>query len=310
MSASPPDAVHFQQDRKSVPSKGLAARRITAASIGISLLLVVPLLLAYLRYDSKLAMAQAADSFTDSFTALALLYSVRVAAQPPDADHPWGHHRAEPIGALVAAVLAGVVAIEVFREAVVALTTAAQPRVAWPLVAIFIVKVAAKAVVAVLAGRHHRRTESPALRALQVDARNDVLVGLLAVGGYFAARYDSPGWDAWLAMPVACWIAASGSMLAVENIRLLMGEAPPKDRQRAIAELAASVQGVQSVHDVSARHDGTKLDVSLHIVVDERITVRTAYNIANVVEQRLVSEPDVLHAMVHVHVEVDPGPHE
>ena len=56
----------------------------------------------------------------------------------------------------------------------------------------------------------HRRTHSPAVRALEVDARNDVLVGVVALGGFFAARYGSVGWDAWLAMPIACWIGASG----------------------------------------------------------------------------------------------------
>ncbi|MDD9935393.1 MAG: cation diffusion facilitator family transporter [Myxococcales bacterium] len=282
-----------------------AANRITWASVLISVGMAAPLFAAYRLLDSKIALAQAADSFTDSFTSLALLYSLRVGAAPADREHPRGHGRAEPIAALVAAVLAGVVAIEVIREAIDALTSASQPNMHIALAGLIGVKLVGKAVIAVLSGRQHARSRSPALRALQIDARNDVLVGLLSLVGFYAARYGWHGWDAWLALPVAAWIAASGILLAMENIRLLMGEAPDQERQDSIAALARSVDGVESVHDLTARYDGTQLDVTLHVVVDEELSLRAAHDIAESVERRLMQERDILHAMVHVDVEPD-----
>jgi cation diffusion facilitator family transporter len=186
-----------------------------------------------------------------------------------------------------------------------ALATDATPRMQWPLAAVFALKVVAKGVMMSVAGRYYRRGGSPALHALEVDARNDVLVGVLALCGFFATRYGSPGWDAWLALPVACWIGASGIALGRENIRLLMGEAPPPERQDALAELARGVDGVESVHDLTARYDGAQLDVTLHVVVDETLPLRDAHDIAESVEARLQEEPDVLSAMVHVDVDDD-----
>ena len=279
------------------------ASRITGASVALSVVLAVPLFAAYRLLDSQLALAQAADSFTDAFTALALLYSLRIGAAPADREHPRGHGRAEPIAALVAAVLAGIVALEVAREAIAALTTSSQPQMHWALAMIFAVKVLAKAIIAVLSRREHRSTRSPALRALEVDARNDVLMGMLSVVGFFAARDGWSGWDAWLALPVAGWIAASGIMLAVENIRLLMGEAPDEERQAEIERIASTIDGVESIHALTARYDGVQLDVSLHIVVDEQLSLRAAHDIGETVEARLMQEQDILHAMVHVDVE-------
>jgi len=287
------------------PSSPSVADRVTSANVALSVFLAAPLLFVYLRYDSQLALAQCADSVTDAFTALALLYSLRIGAQPADAEHPAGHQRAEPIAALMAAVLAGVLAFEVFRQAVEALTLGSTPRMRWPLAAVFALKVVAKAIMMSLSRYHYRRMGSPALLALEVDARNDVLVGLLALFGFFATRYGSPGWDAWLALPVAFWIGASGIALGRENIRLLMGEAAPPERHDALEALARSVDGVESVHDLTARYDGAHLDVTLHVVVDETLPLRDAHDIAERVEAALQAEPDVLNAMVHVDVDDD-----
>ena len=285
----------------------LTATRLTAYAVALSVGLAVPLFLVYTWFASQLALAQAADSLTDAVLAFAFLYSLRVSALPADANHPGGHQRAEPLAALLAAIVAGVLAFEVFREAVTALTSAASPTMSWLLAIVFGVKVIAKGTLSLVARRLHRRTHSPAIRALEVDARNDVLVGLVALAGFFGARYGSPGWDAWLAMPIACWIGASGIDLARDNIRFLMGEAPPEERQAELTRLAEDVRGVESIHDLYARYDGTQLDVSLHVVVNENLSLRQAHDIAEAVEARLMNEADVLVAMVHVDVERDPS---
>src|SRR5690606_17920865 len=128
--------------------------------------------------------------------------------------------------------------------------------------------------------RPARGGASPALRALHVDARNDTLVGLLAVLGFFLARNGGGHWDAWLALPVAAWVGWSGIDLARENVRLLMGEAPPPKRQKELLLVAHNVPGVRDAYGLLARHHGIELDVSLHVAVDPSIRVEAARDIA------------------------------
>jgi len=278
-----------------------ASRVVLASTVG-SVVVLAALGAAYVLYDSRLALAQAADSFSDVFTAVALLVSMRVAAQPPDDDHPFGHQRAEPIAALMAAVIAGVLAVEVLRDAAAALLSGARPTLDVPLLAVFVAKVLFKGAVAFAAARRRRDQPSPALHALQVDARNDVLVGLIAVGGWFAARYGWPSLDAWLAIPVALWVGWAGFDLARENIALLMGQAPPPERIEALRAIAAGTEGVLSTHQLRARHHGLELDVHVNVVVDPTLTVREAHDIGERVEARLLAEEDVCHAVAHVDV--------
>ena len=90
---------------------------VTLVTLAGSGALVAGLFGAYIVFGSQLALAQAADSFMDVFTAGVLTWTVIVAAKPQDENHPFGHSRAEPIGGLVVAVVAGVLAIEVARSA-------------------------------------------------------------------------------------------------------------------------------------------------------------------------------------------------
>lgn len=280
-----------------------AAQRILLANTVLSAALLVGLVAAFRAYASRLALAQAADSFSDIFTAAALLVSIRVAALPADDNHPIGHQRAEPIAALVAAVIAGVLAVEVLRDAIGALVTGARPVLDLPLLAIFFAKIAAKIAIAVLSAHRNRKRPSPALRALFVDARNDVVVGSLSVAGFFTARHGLPSLDAWLAIPIALWVGWSGLDLARENISLLMGEAPPAERRDALLAIVRAVPGVRSAHDLRARFLGLDLDVLVHVVVDPDLTIRRAHDIGHTVERRLIEERDVCHAVAHVDVD-------
>jgi cation diffusion facilitator family transporter len=141
------------------------------------------------------------------------------------------------------------------------------------------------------------------LRALAVDARNDVLVGLIAIAGFFGARYGMPTLDAWAALPIAMWIAWSGIELARDNIKLLMGEAPPDHRQAELAILAGTVPGVRNAHDLRAQFMGTHLDIHVHIMVDPDLSLKQAHDIGEAVRTRLEAEPDVSRASVHIDIE-------
>ncbi|MBK9975618.1 MAG: cation transporter [Planctomycetes bacterium] len=270
------------------------------AVVVFSLALVAALYACFWVFGSQLALAQAADSFMDVFTAIVLGWTVAVAARPSDEDHPFGHFRAEPIGALVAAIVAGVLAIEVGRSAIMALVADETIRLDWLLVVVFGSKTVVKGTVVLVARAMGKRHNSPALQALRVDARNDVLVSLVAIAGYFGARFGMERLDAILALPVAVWIGLAGLRLARDNIKLLMGEAPPQQRQDELRALARGVEGVIDAHDLRAHFVGTHLHLQVHVLVNPDLSVRKAHDIGEAVRARLESEADVAQCFVHI----------
>jgi cation diffusion facilitator family transporter len=280
------------------------ARALTLATIVGSLVLGLALLAAHVLFRSQLALAQAADSISDMLGGAALAWAVRTSAQPADEDHPRGHHGAEPIAALVVAVLAGVLAVEVLRAAVVALVEGAQPELDGAVAAVFALKVGFKLAIVWLAGAALRQRANPALDALRVDARNDVLVGSAALLGFGLARAGLPAIDAGLAIAIAIYVGWSGVRLARTNVALLMGASAPAERREKLAAVVRGVEGVRRAEPLTATWHGASLDVYVEIAVDRELSLRAAHEIGHAVERRLAEEEDV--ARVVVHVEPDP----
>lgn len=277
-----------------------SAQGIVLVSITLSVLLAVGLGAAFLEYQSELALAMAADSVSDVLTASAMLWALRVSRRPRDSGHPFGHQGAQPVAALVVAVLAGILALEVFHDALQSLLTGERATFGWPLLLAVGAKVLAKGVVALVALRPRARPSS-VLRAVGVDARNDLLVGLVALAGLLGAEFGGvPSLDAWLALPVALWIGASGVLLGWENIQLLMGAAAPEERVAELARLAAKVPGVVRVADTKARYHGNDIHVWIEIRVDPSLTVAEGHDLGEAVERRLEAEDDVCEVVAHV----------
>lgn len=276
-----------------------AESRLMVATLLGSGILSAPLLGAYLAYDSQLAFAQFADTLLDVVTAAVLAWTVKLSAKPEDSNHHFGHRRAQPVGALVAAVLTGVLAAEVTQQAVSALLAGSSPEFDSFILWTFVAKVVFKFAIWLAAVRYASSVQ-PAMKALAVDARNDMLTSGVAIAGFVAARHGATQLDAWLALPLAAMIAWSGFQLAVDNVRLLMGEAPPQARQHEIVALANSIAGVLGPSALRAHYVGTEIHVHIQIEVDPALTVGAAHDIGEAVRLRLEREPDISRCSVHI----------
>ncbi len=274
----------------------MSARALVRLNLAISLLLVVPLGASSVTSGSQLAFAQAADALTDAFVTVALLLAIRVASTPPDDRHPFGHHGAEPLAALLAAAAAAVLSVEVMKSAWSALDGEAAT-VGPELGALFGLRMALRGAVVALAARARRAGRTPALDALFVDARNDVAVAAVAVAGWAVATQGWPRVDAWLALPLGLWIGLSGLLLARENVALLMGEAPSPERRGSFERLAAAASG-GVVLGVRARSEGSLAFVDVEIGLPPETPLAEAHRVATGVREALERDPTVAEAIV------------
>lgn len=277
-----------------------APARLTLVTLLGSGLLAAALFAGYLATESQLAFAHFADSFLDLVATGILVWTVRVSEEPEDKNHHFGHRRAQPLGALVTAILTGMLAIQVVQGAITSLVTGHQARLSAMLLVMFLAKAGLKVLMLLWGAKLQRRTPSPAVQAIMVDSRNDVMSTLLAVVGYFGAKSGYTQLDAWLALPVGVAIGWGGLGLALENTRLLMGEAPPSALQEQLLARAAEVAGVKGTGALRAHYVGTELHAHLEISVDANLTVGQAHDIGEAVRRELESGGEVAHCSVHI----------
>jgi cation diffusion facilitator family transporter len=277
----------------------LTSLRVVATTLALNVVLCAAHLFVGWLSGSQIVLAQAADSLFDIAVGIVLLVTVRVAAQPSDDNHPFGHQRAEPIGALVTAVLAAVLAVEVARSAVAALLGDAAPRVDAAVVGVLAAKFASKLVLLVVLLRR-RAAASQAVDATRIDTWNDVLTSASSLLGIALA---GAGWvraDALLALPIAASIGRNGWGLARESLRYLMGEAPPEEVRAELRAKAAAVRGVKSVPLLRAHYVGSVLHVQVNLLVAAGSSSAESHDIGVDVQRALEADARVGEAFVHI----------
>jgi cation diffusion facilitator family transporter len=277
----------------------VTSARVVAATFALNAALCVAHFAVYFSTGSQMVLAQGADSLMDLAIGAVLLVSVRVAVRPRDSDHPFGHQRAEPIGALIAAVLALVLAIEVVRSAIGALVEQRLATLDDAAVAVlgakFVVKVAW-----LLALLRHRRGEGQAVDATKLDTVNDVVTCASSLFGAWLVRRGWPAVDGWFALPVAAYVARNGISLARGSLRYLMGEAPADDVVERLRAAAAAIGGVLAIPKLRAHFVGQTLHLEVTVLIAAGATAAQGHDIALDVQEALEKDPLVGEVFVHI----------
>ena len=281
----------------------MQAKRVVGITFALNVALCVAHFAVYFVSRSELVLAQGADSLMDLAVGVVLLVSVRVAAQPRDDNHPFGHQRAEPIGALVTSIFAFVLAIEVARSAAFSLSAPPAARVDLPVFAVLAAKCVVKIGLLLSLLRHRALAAgapaSQAVDATRLDTLNDVLTTASSLVG---AGLVHAGWvrcDALLALPVALYLGKNGWELARESLRFLMGEAPAPE-VLARLRVAAKVDGVLEVTKLRAHHVGATLHVEATVLIAAGSSAKQSHDVALDVQQSLERDPLVGEAFVHL----------
>jgi cation diffusion facilitator family transporter len=274
-------------------------------SIAVGLVVLALKYLAYHLTGSVALLSDAIESIVNVATAAAALLAIRFAAQPPDANHPYGHHKAEYISAVVEGALIIVAALAIFHEAWSALFAPRIVDAPWIGLAMNGVATFINAVWCYVLITQGRKRKSPALAA---DGRHlfaDVVSSAgVWVGVSLAVLTGYRILDPILAGLVGLNVLWAGWRVMKDSVGGLLDEAvPEEDLARIRAVIAANADGAIEAHDLRTRHAGRMTFVDFHLVVKGTMSVTEAHDICDRLERALKAE--VQDALISIHVEPD-----
>ncbi len=244
-------------------------------------------------------LGDAAHSGVDALNNTVALLAVRVAAAPPDEEHPYGHGKFETVGALAIVAFLSITCFELVRTATFRLLGEARPPTVEP--SLFWILGGAMVVNVAVAWSEAHWGRKHGSHLLLADARHtaaDVLVtgSVLAGMGLVSAGWERA--DAWLALAVAAVIARSGWEIVRETVPVLVDErAFDPDRIHA---LVTDAPGVREASEIRSRGRPGEAFAELTIHVDPGAGVREAHRIADRVERLLEEEGGFFGVTVHV----------
>ena len=278
---------------------------VALGSIAVAAAVLALKLAAAWQTGSAALYSDALESLVNLATAAMAVYAVRVAQQPADRRHQFGHHKAEYFSAVAEGVLIAVAALLILQQAWDAFV---RPRSLAALPA----GMALNALATVLNGAWCAflivwggRQRSPALVADGWHLLTDVVtsVGVL-LGLGLAAQTGWQVLDPVLAAAVAVNIIWVGWRLVRDSVGGLMDEAVPAETARRIrAAIAANAGGAIEAHDVRTRAAGRASFIEFHLVVPGDMTVAASHAICDRLEAALREAVPGAEVLIHVEPE-------
>jgi cation diffusion facilitator family transporter len=277
--------------------------RLALGSLSVGIVVLALKYAAFHVTGSVALYSDALESIVNLVAAGVALYTIRVSAQPADAQHPYGHSKAEYLSAVLEGVLIVVAALAILHEAYG--TLFAPRNIEAPTLGLLINggATAINLVWGLYLVRRSRALRSFALLADGKHILTDVYTSVGVVIGILAATLTGLSiLDPLLASAVALNILWSGWAVMKESVGGLMDQAPPAETVNRIRDLISSnAEGAIEAHDLRTRHAGRMTFIDFHLVVPGQLPVSEAHDICDRLERVLRSE--VEGALITIHVE-------
>jgi cation diffusion facilitator family transporter len=282
-----------------------------AALLGlvINLFLGLTKLIGGIMANSYALISDSVNSLGDVFTSTVVLVAYKVAQQPPDKEHPYGHTRAEAIAASNVALVVIISALWVAWEAIRHITIPHEIPPSWTLW-IAGVNVVIKEILYQYKIRVGRRTKSTAILANAWDHRSDGLCSLAVLVGLGMIRWRGPDFglaDEIASLFVVAVILVSGVVLFRKSFNELMDVQAEDPFVQDVRRAAGEVAGVLGVEKLRIRKTGLEYLADIHIEVDPNLTVAEGHNIGHTVKDHLLNRfANLRDVLVHL----EPHPHD
>lgn len=274
-------------------------------SIAVGIAVLALKYLAYHLTGSVALLSDAIESIVNVVTAVAALVAIRFAAQPADKEHPYGHHKAEYVSAVIEGVLIVIAALAILREAWAAYQSPRLLEAPWLGLAVNGVATAINSVWCTVLIRQGRKHKSAALVADGRHLWTDVVSSIGVFAGVALAAYTGIAFlDPLLAAFVALNILWAGWRLMKESAGGLLDEALPEETLvRIRAAISENADGAIEAHDLRTRRAGPMTFVEFHLVVKGSMSVTEAHDICDQLERAIKKIVD--DALISIHVEPD-----
>ncbi|QDP19831.1 cation diffusion facilitator family transporter [Sphingomonas xanthus] len=279
--------------------------RLTTRAASLSIATAIFLLLLKLqatRATGSVAMlGSLADTGLDLIASIVTLLGVRWAAIPADADHRFGHGKAEALAALVQVILITISALAISWRALIQLQSGQRTEGLAMGVGVSIAAIVAT--LGLLAYQRHviRKTRSLAIRTDHVHYQSDLLLNVSVIAALVLDQLL--GWrlaDPLFGFGIAAWLLYGAWRATSHSIDQLMDREWPEDERDAFLAAAREYPELAGLHDFRTRSSGTHRFAQFHVWVPADWTVRHAHDRMDAVELALQKRFPGTEIIIHL----------
>lgn len=249
--------------------------------------------------NSVSIIADAINNLSDASSSVVTLLGFKMAQQPADAEHPYGHARYEYLSGLVVAALILIIGFDLAKSSFQKIL---HPEAVEFSAATFVVLVLSIAVKLWMAGFFRslgKRIHSTTLQATSVDSRNDVVASTAVLLGCAAGYFFHVNIDGIIGLAVAVFILYSGVDIARETISPLLGKQADPELIDRITQLVLSHEKILGIHDLLVHDYGPgQCFATVHAELSAEEDPLECHDIIDDIERDALEQMNV-HLVIH-----------
>jgi ferrous-iron efflux pump FieF len=279
---------------------GRLMRLATYASVGVALVLIGAKLLAYLMTDSVSLLSTLIDSLLDIAASVINLVAVRTALLPADAEHRFGHGKAEPLAAMGQSAFIAGSAMFLLVEAGNRVVNPTPVQNSGVGLAVMLLSIVATILLVAFQRYVIRRTNSVAIRADSLHYVSDLLVNVAVIFALLAWREF--GWalaDPIFAAGIGIYILWTAWQITRGALDLLMDHELPDAARRKIRDIALDNPAVRELHDLKTRSSGQAAFIQFHLELDGDMPLVQAHAVSDQVELAILAAFPGAEVIIH-----------
>jgi cation diffusion facilitator family transporter len=250
--------------------------------------------------NSLAIISDGLHALLDALTSVMLFFAVKAALKPPDEEHTYGHEKFETIGGLLGGVILIGVALLIFYEAIIRISSGVQlvGNVEYAgFIAIGYALFVASLRVTVF--RKSQHIESQSMKAGLFDAIADLSSTLIALLGFVLALLGFTIADSFASI----FLGAMLTYLSIKLIRASISELSDTASKEIVVktrkEILACV-GVQKIENLKVRKVGSKIFVDASVQVPSIMSLEDAHALSSKIESCLKDAFGNVDATIHI----------
>ncbi len=267
--------------------------------VGNIFLLVIKSIVGFMS-NSQSMIADAANSAGDIFASLMTFIGNKIAHEPNDDSHNFGHGKAEYLFSLFISISMMVVAIKLLYDSTSALITKKELTFSWFLVLVCIITIITKFALFIYTSKLAKKYNNILLDANKSDHRNDCIVTTFTLISILLSLVGIYWFDGIVGIGISIWIFIAGLKIFMESYNVLMDISIDEETENLINDIAKKYPKILKMDKISSTPVGYQYIIVLTIYVDGNMSTFESHKLADNLETEITSLEKIYRTIVHV----------
>lgn len=251
-------------------------------------------------FKSQSMIADSANSAGDIFASLMTFIGNKIASEPQDKSHNFGHGKAEYIFSMFISISMIVIAFKLLYDSIYTLIYGSELIFSWFLVIVCLITIIVKLALFLYTNRLTKKFENILLEANRNDHRNDCIVTTFTLISILLTLANIYWFDGIVGIGISIWICLTGAKIFMESYNVLMDISIDEKTKEIIMDLAHSYKEIQRIDEISSTPVGHQYVVVLTIYVDGNMSTFKSHELADQLELSVAGLDKIYRAIVHV----------